>query len=222
VAKEVVEDFVRRRPADRLGLVIFAGSAVTRAPLTTDRRALIHTVAEVALNQLPDGTAIGVALATGALRLRHSVAKSKVLMLITDGANNAGEVDPLSAAALCAGLGIRVYTIGVGTDERVAVPRAYTNPRTGRREVERRYVRIEVDEELLTTIAERTGGQFYRAGDADALRSIFQEIDQLEKTEIRMERRVEYREAFPPFALGALALLLLPAVTTALRWTVEA
>jgi Ca-activated chloride channel family protein len=221
VARDVVVDFVRRRPTDRLGLVIFAGSAVTRAPLTTDRRTLINKVHEVELGQLPDGTAIGVALATAALRLRHSAATSKVVVLITDGANNAGEIDPQSAAALCAGLGIRVYTIGVGTDERVPVPRHYTNPRTGRPAVERRYLQLEVDEELLTAIAERTRGQFYLATDAEALRRIFIEIDRLEKTEITVERRVSYRDMFQPFAATALGLLLLPTVGAALRWTVE-
>jgi Ca-activated chloride channel family protein len=221
VAKEVVEDFIRRRPTDRLGLVVFAGSALTRAPLTTDRRALIEQTQGVELGELPDGTAIGVALATAALRLRHSTAASKVIVLVTDGANNAGEVDPNSAAALCAGLGIRVYTIGVGTDARVPVPRHYTNPRTGRREVERRYLQLEVDEALLTAIAERTEGRFFLATDADALRGIFLEIDQLEKTEITVERRVQHREIFHPLAATALGLLLLPTVAALCRVTVE-
>src|SRR3954451_11345360 len=122
VAKQVVKDFISGRPGDRIGIVVFSGAALTRAPLTTDREMLELLVDSVQLNTLPDGTAIGVALASAAARLRDSAAKTKVIVLVTDGANNAGAIDPESAAALCKGLGIKVYTIGVGSGGRVPVP----------------------------------------------------------------------------------------------------
>ncbi len=246
VAKDVVKQFVASRTAsgrgpsttaadpgsrtprfapdsrrDRVGLVIFAGSAVTRSPLTTDGPALQRMVDGVQLETLPDGTAIGVALATAAARLRTSDATSRVVVLVTDGANNGGEIDPRSAASLCRGLGLKVYTVGVGTDGQVPVPRTYVDPRTGQRQVERVYTRMEVDEELLQHIADHTGGRFFLASDPDALRRIFAEIDRLETTERTVREHVEYREIFPPFALTGLALLLLPLLASAVGWTVE-
>jgi Ca-activated chloride channel family protein len=220
-AKKIVRSFVAQRPGDRIGLTTFAGSALTRAPLTTDRRMLDELVAALDLSEVPDGTAIGMALANAAGRLRAGAAKSKVIILVTDGVNNAGEIDPRSAAALAKGLGIRVYTVGVGTAGRVPVPVSVRDPWTGRVETRRVLMDVEVDEELLRAIAERTGGRFFRATDPDALAEVFAAIDRLEKTPLAVKRYVRYREAFAPFAWSALALTLLPLGAAALRLTTE-
>jgi Ca-activated chloride channel family protein len=221
VAKQVVKDFIGRRPADRIGVVVFSGAALTRSPLTTDRRMLELLVDSLELHTLPDGTAIGVGLASGAARLRDSAAKSKVIVLVTDGVNNAGEIDPLSAAAVCEGLGIKVYTVGVGKRGRAYIPMPTENPMTGQREIRRVLMNSEVDEELLQAIAERTGGRFYRALDGAALEEVFAEIDELEKTPLRVKRYVRYRESFQPLAWAGLALLLLPLSAAGLGLTAE-
>ena len=221
VAKQVVKEFVDHRPGDRIGIVVFSGGAMVRAPLTTDRQMLGQLIDAVELNSLPDGTAIGVAMANAAARLKDSQAKSKVMLLVTDGANNAGEIDPLSAAALAKGLGIKVYTVGVGSAGRVPVPLNLPNPITGQREVRRVLMDVPVDEVLLKQIADRTGGRFYKAGDREALRGIFREIDRLEKTPLQVKRYVRYREASPPFLWAGLGLLLLPLATAGFRVTAE-
>ena len=221
VAKEVVKDFVAGRTGDRIGLVVFSGAALTQAPLTTDRRMLRFLVDAVEMGDLPRGTALGVALATAAARLRHSEAETRVVVLVTDGVSNAGEIDPRSAAALCDGLGIRVYTIGVGTSRRVPVPVAFQDPRTGRPIVHRVMRRMPVDQALLREIAERTGGRSFLATDPEALAEVFGEIDRLETSELQVKRFVRYREAFRPLAWSALALLLLPLLPTALAVTAE-
>jgi Ca-activated chloride channel homolog len=221
VAKRVVDDFIDLRPADRIGLTVFSGAALTRSPLTTDRQMLHFLVDAVELNSLPDGTAIGLALANAAARLKDSTAKSKVIVLVTDGVNNAGAIDPASAAAIAQGLGIKVYTIGVGTAGRVPVPLSMQDPRTGRREVRRVLMNVEVDEELLQQIADRTGGRFFKATNEAALREIFAEIDSLEKTQIATKTYVRYEEVFQPLLWSALALLFLPLLTSTIDWTVE-
>ncbi|MCZ6507766.1 MAG: VWA domain-containing protein [Acidobacteria bacterium] len=221
VAKRVVNDFIDRRPADRIGLTIFSGAAMTRSPLTTDRRMLHFLVDTIELDSLPDGTAIGLGLANATARLKDSSAKSKVIVLVTDGVNNAGAIDPASATAIAKGLAVKVYTVGVGTAGRVYVPLPMQDPRTGRREVRRVLMDVEVDEELLRQIAERTGGRFFKASNETALREIFAEIDQLEKTEIATKTYIRYEEAFQPLVWGALALLLLPLLISTLNLTVE-
>jgi len=221
VAKEVVNRFIDGRTGDRIGLVAFSGGAVTKAPLTTDRRMLRFLVDSLQLGSLPRGTAIGVALATAAARLKDSDAESRVIVLVTDGVNNAGEVDPASAAALCEGLGIRVYTIGVGTGGRVPVPVGFTDSRTGKTRVRRTMAVMPVDEELLQKIAQRTGGRSYHATDRQTLAAVFDEIDRLEKTELEVKRFVRYREVFAPLAWTALALTLLPFLPAALQVTAE-
>jgi Ca-activated chloride channel family protein len=221
VAKQVVKDFISGRPGDRIGMVVFSGAALTRAPLTTDREMLELLVDSVELNSLPDGTAIGVALASGAARLKDSAAKTKVMLLVTDGANNAGAIDPASAAALCQGLGIKVYTIGVGAAGRVPVPVPTQDPVTGVVTTRRVMMNVPVDEPLLRQIAGRTGGQFYRATDGQSLQRIFREIDRLEKTPLQVKRYVRYQEAFPPLVWAGLALLLLPFATAGLEVTAE-
>ena len=221
VAKETVKEFIGKRPADRIGIVVFSGAALTRAPLTTDRAMLDLLVDSVEINSLPDGTAIGVALASAAARLKDSAAKSKVIVLVTDGVNNAGEIDPISAAAVAKGLSIKVYTIGVGTEGRAPVPVPVTNPLTGEREIRRVPMNLQVDEALLQQIAERTGGKFYRATDQTALRQVFDDIDRLEKTPLEVKRYVRYREAFMPLAWAALALVVFPLPLALAGWTAE-
>lgn len=221
VAKRVVNEFIDLRPADRIGLTVFSGAAMTRSPLTTDRQMLHFLIDAVELNTLPDGTAIGLALANATARLKDSEAKTKVIVLVTDGVNNAGAIDPASAAAIAEGLGVKVYTIGVGTAGRVPVPLPVQNPRTGRREIRRVLMNVQVDEELLAQIAERTGGKFFQATNESSLREIFSEIDALEKTPIATKTYVRYEEIFQPLVWAALALLLLPLLGSGLNWTVE-
>lgn len=221
VAKQVLKDFVAGRPGDRIGMVVFSGAALTRAPLTTDREMLQLLIDSVELNSLPDGTAIGVALASAAARLKGSPAKTRVVVLVTDGANNAGAIDPASAAALCQGLGIKVYTVGVGSSGRVPVPLPTQDPVTGRTVIRRVTMNVPMDEPLLRQIAQRTGGQFFRATDRGSLQRIFREIDQLEKTPLQVKRYVRYREAFPPLVWAGLLLLLLPLAAAGLEVTAE-
>jgi Ca-activated chloride channel family protein len=221
VAKQVVKQFIAGRTGDRIGLVVFSGSAMTRAPLTTDHAMLDLLVDSVELNSLPDGTAIGVALAAAAARLHGSPAKTRIMVLVTDGGNNAGEIDPLSAAAMCKGLGLKVYTVGVGTAGRVPVPVPMQDPETGRIEVHRQLMNVAVDEDLLRQIARRTGGLYYKASDLHTLQAIFHDIDRLERTPLRVKRYVRYREAFAPLALAALSLLGLPLAAAAVRMTAE-
>lgn len=209
VAKDVMKEFIEKRVGDRVGIVVFAGQALTKAPLTTDLPMLKLLLDSVELHTLPDGTAIGMALAGAANRLKNSTANTKVIVLVTDGVNNRGAIDPESAAAVCEGLGIKVYTVGVGTKGVVPVPMKVVDA-FGRERLERRMMEVDVDEPLLKSIADRTGGQFFQAIDPDGLRQIFEQIDQLEKTPMQVKRYIRYKEIFQPFAWGALALLLLP------------
>jgi Ca-activated chloride channel family protein len=215
VAKEVVGEFVRRRRSDRVGLVIFAARSLTKAPPTTDQALLLRQLEDVQLNMLPDGTAIGSGLATALTRLRRSKATSRVIVLVTDGGNNAGEIDPATATDLARAMQVRVYTIGVGREGPVPMPVRAQDPFTGA--VVQRSVPMEVkfDEPLLRRIAERTGADYFRASDPAALRAVFAQIDRLEKSEIKQHSFHRYRELFAPlltaaavfFALGGLLRL---------------
>jgi Ca-activated chloride channel family protein len=197
VAKEVVAQFVQRREADRLGLVIFAGRSLTKSPPTTDTAVLLRQLEDVRLETLPDGTAIGAGLATGLTRLRRSQARSKVIVLVTDGANNAGEIDPATAADMAKAMQVRVYTILVGRGGRVPMPVKVQNPFTGETGQQVVMTEVQIDEALLKRIAARTGGEFFRATDPESLRQIFDRIDRLEKSEIRSSAFRRYRELFP-------------------------
>jgi Ca-activated chloride channel family protein len=221
VAKRIVRDFVGGRTVDRIGLTTFAGSALTRAPLTSDRRMLDELVAALEPTLTPDGTAIGVALASAVGRLKDSATESRIVVLVTDGVNNAGEIDPLSSAAIAEGLGVRVYTVGVGTHGEAQVPVRMRNPVTGRVETRDVSMRVQVDEELLRRIADRTEGRFYRATDPEALAAVFAEIDRLERTPVQVKRYVRYRETFAPLAWAALALAALPMLLALIGVTVE-
>jgi Ca-activated chloride channel family protein len=203
-SKEVMDRFIKSRTYDRIGLVAFAALPFTMAPLTLDHGWLLQQVQKIETGVLPDGTAIGSGLASAVNRLRESEGKSKVVILLTDGVNNRGEISPLNAAKAAAALDIRVYTIGAGTDGMVRMP--VRDPFGGTR-----YVRTpsEMDEPTLTQMAEMTGGQYFRARDFDGLRRIYEEIDRLEKTEFNIDQYRYFEERFMPFLWIAVAALVL-------------
>jgi Ca-activated chloride channel family protein len=209
VAKEVVADFVRRRTTDRIGLVIFSGKSLTKAPPTTDTAVLLKQLDDVQLNTLPDGTAIGNGLATALTRLRSSKARSRCIVLVTDGANNAGEIDPATATDIARAMDVRVYTVLVGVGGEVPVPVQQQDPFTGQVITQRVLARFDVDPALLQRIAERTNGEFFRATDRDSLRRIFEQIDRLEKSEIKQTSFKRYAELYPPVLTGAGFILAL-------------
>ncbi|HMO49884.1 MAG TPA: VWA domain-containing protein [Kiritimatiellia bacterium] len=203
-SKEVMERFINSRPHDRIGLVAFAALPFTMAPLSTDRGWLLQQIQRLEAGMLPDGTAIGTGLASAVNRLRDSEAKSQVIILLTDGVNNRGEITPLNAAKAAQALGIRVYTIGAGTDGISRVP--IRDPFGGTRYVQQM---SDVDEPTLKEIAAMTGGRYYRARDFEGLNAIYQEIDQLEKTEINIDQYRYFEERFMPFLGWAIGLLAL-------------
>jgi Ca-activated chloride channel family protein len=208
VAKEVIGRFIDRRVNDRIGLVVFAGAAVTLCPLTLDHEVVQHLLDQVELETLPEGTAIGLGLGTAVNRLRSSEADSKVIVLVTDGSNNTGQLDPMTAAELATEQDISVHTVLVGRGGKVPIPVRERDPRTGR--VRRRIAEVEVDinPELLAEIARQTAGTSFRARDPEALEAVFREIDDLEKTEFTSTKLVHYRERFEPWAMAAFALLI--------------
>ncbi len=203
VAKEVVKEFIGKRSQDRIGMVVFAADAITQCPLTLDYALLDKMVDMVDFGMLDDGTAIGVALATACNRLRGSDAKSRVVILLTDGQNNAGMVDPVTAAKVAASLGIKVYTVGVGTRGRAPMP--IDDPVFGRRLVS---VDVDIDEPTLRRIAELTDGRYFRATDREELVEIYNRIDEMEKTKVESDTYVEYTERFGWFVLPALGLFV--------------
>jgi len=207
VAKEVVAGFVKRRTSDRVGLVVFAGRSLTKSPPTTDTAVLLSQLDDVRLEMLPDGTAIGSGLATALTRLRRSQAKSKVIVLVTDGSNNAGEIDPATAADMAKAMEVRTYTVLVGRGGRVPMPVRVQDPFTGSVRQQTVMTEVQIDEGLLKRIAERTGGEFLRATDPESLRAIFDRIDRLEKSEIKLSAFRRYRELFPNVLTAAAALL---------------
>jgi Ca-activated chloride channel family protein len=209
VAKEVIGAFLDGRANDRFALVVFAGAAVTLCPLTLDHAVARHLLDEVRMGSLPEGTAIGLGLGTAVARLRHSEADSKVVVLVTDGSNNTGQLDPVNAAEMAAELDITVHTVLVGRGGMVPVPFKVRDPRTGRVETEVRRMEMEINPELLAEVARITGGSSFRARDPEALEEVFEVIDGLEKTEFTSTKLVRYRERFEPWALAALVVLLL-------------
>jgi Ca-activated chloride channel family protein len=209
VARQVVAAFVERRRRDRIGLVVFAGKSLTKAPPTTDASVLLKQLEDVKLDMLPDGTAIGSGLATALTRLRRSATKSKVVVLVTDGSNNAGEIDPTTATDLARAMEVRVYTVLVGKGGEVPMPVRLKDPLTGQIFEQRRMVEVQIDPDLLKTIAERTGAEFFRAHDSAALREIFERIDRLETSEIKQASFRRYEERYRTFLLaGGLALVV--------------
>jgi len=208
VAKDVISDFIQGRPYDRIGLVAFAGAAVTLCPLTLDHQVALDLLDKAGLRTLPDGTAIGLGLGTAVTRLHRSKARSKVIVLVTDGASNAGQLDPLSAADLAASEGITVYTVLVGAGGRVPIPVVERDPRTGAERERIVEMEVETNPELLAHIARVCNGRSFLARDAKTLAAVFDEIDGMEKTEFTSTRLVRYRERFEPWALAALGLLV--------------
>jgi Ca-activated chloride channel family protein len=207
VAKDTIARFLERRPYDRIGLVIFAGAAVTICPLTLDHEVADHLLAQVELRTLPDGTAIGLGLGTAVNRLRASTSDSKVVVLVTDGSNNAGQLDPRTAAELARDEEITVHTVLVGRGGKVPIPVRMRDPRTGREFSQIQNVDVDINPELLAEIARSTGGTSFRARDPEALEEVFSEIDSMEKTVFTSTRLVRYRERFEPWAIAALVLL---------------
>ena len=202
-AKEVAGSFIADRYGDRIGLVAFAGEAFTQSPLTTDQSTLQTLLARIRSGLIEDGTAIGNGLATAINRLRESDAKSKVIILLTDGVNNRGEIAPMTAAEIAKAQGIRVYTIGVGTEGMAPYPAidmfgnlTFVNQK------------VEIDEKVLKAISDMTGGRYFRATDKDKLKAVYDEINQLEKSKVEVTEHISYHELFLVWALAALGLLL--------------
>ncbi|NQT23184.1 MAG: VWA domain-containing protein [Candidatus Omnitrophica bacterium] len=209
VAKDVVKDFIEGRPNDRIGIVAFAGRAYTVCPLTLDHDWLFQNLDRVKIAMVEDGTAVGSGIASALNRVKDAKAKSKVIILLTDGVNNAGKISPITAAEAAKALGIKVYTIGAGTDGLAPYPvRDFFGNKVYQP------IKIEIDEATLKKIAQETSAKYFRATDTASLKHIYQEIDKLEKTVIEEKGYVEYKELFPMFLIPGLILLLLEVLLT--------
>ncbi len=203
--KKVAEKFVDKRPNDRIGVVLYAGESYTKTPITSDKSIVKRTIASIEYGGIEDGTAIGMGLGSSVNRLKESKAKSKVIILLTDGVNTAGSVDPKLATELAKGLGVKVYTIGIGTNGMAEMP--YAKDYNGK--LLFRPTEVEIDEKLLKYIAEETGGKYFRATSNSKLKTIYDEIDKLEKTEIEEFKYYNYQELYRSLVIAALVLLLL-------------
>lgn len=210
-AKKVAEDFVDQRQTDRIGIVIFSGESFTQCPLTTDHEVLKSQIEQIRNGLLEDGTAIGSGLATSVDRLRNSKSKSKVVILLTDGINNGGLIDPSTAKEIAKAYGIKVYTIGVGTEGYAPTPVSTPMGIVMQNE------KVAIDEKLLTAIANETGGRYFRAKDNQSLKNIYNEIDKLEKSKVQITTYHRFSEKFYPFVFAALFFLFLEVL---LRFTV--
>jgi len=210
-AKKVAADFVEKRISDRIGLVIFSGESFTQCPITTDHAVLTNQIMAIKSGMLQDGTAIGMGLATSVDRLRSSKAKSKVIILLTDGVNNTGLVDPLTALEIAKAFKIRVYTIGVGTYGKAPFPMTMPDG-----SIQMQMQDVQIDEPLMKKISSETGGKYFRATNTTGLAKVYTEIDNLEKTKVEITSYKHYAEHFFPLAMLALACLLLEVV---LRYT---
>ena len=209
VAKSVVADFIRRRTRDRIGLVVFAGRAITQSPATTDQALLLRQLDDVALDRLPDGTAIGSGLATALSRLSKSESKTRLVVLVTDGANNSGEIDPRTATDIAKAMGVKIYAVAVGRGGIAPIPVRAQDPFTGRVITRTVNMEVPIDEELLKQIADRTGGAFFSATDESSFRDIFTRIDALETSRIKSTSFRRFQELYPPILAAALGLLSL-------------
>ncbi|WP_294081512.1 vWA domain-containing protein [Proteiniphilum sp. UBA5384] len=202
-AKKVASEFIADRPNDNIGLVIFAGESFTQCPLTTDHKVLLNLLNDIEFGMIEDGTAIGLGLATSVNRLKDSQSESRVVILLTDGTNNSGQIAPLTAADLARSYGIRVYTVGVGTKGMAPTP---VNTPYG---IRMQNMPVDIDEKTLTEIAAMTGGQYFRAQDTEGLRRVYEEIDEMEKYLISVQNVTRRKELFLPFALAAMGLILM-------------
>ena len=213
IAKDVLQKFIDNRPTDRIGLVAFAGRAYIASPLTLDHDFLRQNLDRLYLGMIEDRTAIGSALTSALNRLRDLQSKSKIVILMTDGQNNAGKVPPLTAAEVAQTLKVKVYTIGVGT--RGTAPMPYVNA-FGQKAYQQ--VPVDIDEETLTKVADRTGGKYFRADNSASLRKIYSEIDRLEKTEVDVKKFRQYEELFGWVILAGLVVLLLELILSQTVW----
>lgn len=202
-AKRVASEFIIDRKNDNIGLVIFAGESFTQCPLTTDHKVLLNLLNDIEYGIIEDGTAIGLGLATSVNRLKDSESDSRVVILLTDGTNNSGQIAPLTAADLARSYGIRVYTVGVGTTGMAPTP---VQTPFG---IRMQNMPVDIDEKTLTDIAVMTGGQYFRAQDTEGLRQVYDEIDEMEKYLISVQNVTHRKEVFLPYALAALALILM-------------
>ncbi len=202
-AKNVAIDFINDRPNDRIGLVVFSGESFTQCPITTDHQVLTELIKKIKSGMIEDGTAIGLGLANAVDRLKKSEAKSKVIILLTDGENNAGFIDPETAAEMAKTFNIRVYTVGVGSIGTAPYP---VQTPFG---IQFQNMPVRIDENLLKSISSITGGQYFRATDENKLREIYHEIDRLEKTKIQIMSLKRYRDKYAPFVFLALILIVL-------------
>ena len=213
VVKKVVAEFVKKREADRIGMVVFGENAFTQCPLTLDHGIVLSFLKDLEIGAAGEGgTAIGSSLATSVNRLKDIKSKSKIIILLTDGKNNAGKVEPLMAASLAEKFNMKVYTIGVGIRGEAPI---LVNTIFGMQE---KYIPVDIDEDLLKTIATDTNGKYYRATGTEELKNIYEDIDQLEKTEIKTKEHVEYNELYSPLLIGALLLLLLEIILVNTRF----
>ena len=204
--KKVAVNFVNRRPNDRIGIVVYAGESFTQTPITSDKGIIKRTISELKWGQLEGGTAIGMGLGSAVNRLKESTAKSKVIILLTDGVNNSGNIDPRTATELAKELGIKTYTIGIGTNGMADFPWS-RDPRNGK--LQFRKQQVEIDEALLKEIASETQGKYFRATDNSSLKEIYDEIDALEKTKIEEFKYYNYQEKFRFFVFLGLGFLVL-------------
>jgi Ca-activated chloride channel family protein len=202
-AKNVIRDFIKGRTSDRIGLVIFARDSFTQCPLTIDYSVLLNLLSQVKMGMIEDGTAIGNAIANGVNRLKDSKSKSKIIILLTDGVNNSGEVDPVFAAQIAKTFGIRIYTIGVGTQGEAPYP--VQTPFGTRYQM----IPVEIDESVLKQIASITGGEYFRATDNRTLKDIYDKIDKLEKSRVEITSYTNAKELFYPWLGAGLLLLVL-------------
>ena len=217
VAKQTIKDFIAKRGSDRIGLVVFAARAFTKCPLTLDHNVLATLLGDVDFTDFSNQTAIGTAIATAATRLKDSPAKSKVIILATDGANNAGEIPPLTAANAARQLGMKIYTIGIGKRGKVPTPVQFQDE-FGRVYKEVRMMDSDLDEQTLVNIADATGAKYFRATDAEKLKEIYDQIDKMEKTVIKTKVYASFDEKFYPWLWAGFILLLLEYVLAHTRF----
>jgi Ca-activated chloride channel family protein len=213
VAKQVIKEFIEGRQSDRIGLVVFSRQSFTQCPLTLDYGVLYNFLDHVDFGMIEDGTAIGLAIANAVNRLRVSDAKSKVIILLSDGRNNAGEIDPITAAQAAKAMNVKIYTIGAGKPGNAPYP--VDDPIFGRRYI---YIENEIDEATLKQIAQLTGGEYFRAEDEKALSRIYKQISQMEQTKVHVKEYLQYNELFSKYALAGLLLLLVEVVLANTRY----
>jgi len=213
VAKQVIKEFIEGRHSDRIGLVVFSKQSFTQCPLTLDYGVLFNFLDQVDFGMIEDGTAIGLAIANAVNRLRESDVKSKVVILLSDGRNNAGEIDPITAAQAAGAMKVKIYTIGAGKSGNAPYP--VDDPHFGRRYV---YIENEIDEPTLKQIAQITGGEYFRAKDEKALAHIYKQISQMEQTKIRVKEYLQYNELFSNYAFVGLVLLVMEIVLANTRY----